>query len=159
MSEPAAILATFAGFSKPIIGRKVVPLIFEVPLERFPEAMRVLGVPDAADPVWCGIALTNLKGPAAVAHKAVAATAVRISWDALPASQRATQLCASPEFWVFLTKRLGLEVTAIDEAAEALMELLAIDAVAQLDAPGAGAEAFTELSKDWGRYLIAKSAQ
>lgn len=58
MGDPAAIKATFCNFRN-IAGRKVVQLVFEIPVEQGGQAYEALGWPDAADPKWCGIALLN----------------------------------------------------------------------------------------------------
>lgn len=61
MSEPAAILATFSDL-KLVKGRKCAQLIFEVPIEQAASAVTILGMPNPAKEIWCGIAVTNLKG-------------------------------------------------------------------------------------------------
>lgn len=67
MTDKAAITATFAGFKPPVASRRVVPLVFEVPIEEFQKAIHALGTPDAANPAWCAIArLTKTPAPAAV---------------------------------------------------------------------------------------------
>lgn len=48
--------ATFCNL-KNIQGRKVVQLIFEVPIEQAEKACMVLGWPDAIDPKWCKLEL------------------------------------------------------------------------------------------------------
>ena len=58
MERPAAIKATFCNF-KNIAGRKVVQLIFEIPVEYASEAYETLGWPDASDPKWAAICLLN----------------------------------------------------------------------------------------------------
>lgn len=61
MSEPAAILATFSDL-KLVKGRKCAQLIFEVPIEQASAAVNILGMPNPAKEIWCGIAVTNLRG-------------------------------------------------------------------------------------------------
>lgn len=56
--EPAAFRATFHNF-KPVLGRKVVQLIFEIPLEEWPGVMQVTGAPNPGEAPWFGIARMN----------------------------------------------------------------------------------------------------
>ena len=58
MSQPEAIKATYCNF-KNIAGRKVVQLIFEIPVEQASMAYLTLGWPDASDPKWAAICLLN----------------------------------------------------------------------------------------------------
>ena len=58
MQNPAAIKATYCNV-KNIAGRKVVQLIFEIPVEQAGLAYNSLGWPSPADPRWVAIALLN----------------------------------------------------------------------------------------------------
>jgi len=53
--DRAAFRATFHNF-KPVLGRKVVQLIFEIPLEELPAVMQITGAPNPAEAPWFGIA-------------------------------------------------------------------------------------------------------
>jgi hypothetical protein len=50
--------ATFHNF-KPVLGRKVVQLIFEAPLEELPNIIAITGAPNPAEAPWFGIARLN----------------------------------------------------------------------------------------------------
>ena len=56
MEDARAIQADFATW-RPIQGRKVLQLIFEVPIEQTEQVLTVLGVPQTGESKWCGIAL------------------------------------------------------------------------------------------------------
>ena len=56
--DHANLKATFCNL-KNIQGRKVVQLIFEIPIEQAEKACMILGWPDAIDPKWCVLALLN----------------------------------------------------------------------------------------------------
>lgn len=56
MNKPAAFSATYSNW-KVIQGRKVVQIVFEVPLEKADEAYQALGgMPDNSVSTWCAIA-------------------------------------------------------------------------------------------------------
>ena len=118
MSEPAAILATFAGFKQPVVGRRVVPLVFEVPIEQFQEALKALGTPDAANPTWCGIARTNLKPGATMAPVGMGDAVIRKEGpreaarpeaqpSPKPNSTRAVMMAKDAQFREYLTLERG----------------------------------------------------
>lgn len=56
--DHAAIRATFTNIRN-IQGRKVVQLIFEIPVEQAGRVYDSLGWPDATESKWCAIALLN----------------------------------------------------------------------------------------------------
>ena len=115
MTEPAAIPATFAGFKQPVIGRRVVPLVFEVPIEEFQAALKALGTPDAASPIWCAIARLNSDaklnagtgGDGATREDASTGSAAQPAERASPSpthkpnSTRAVMMAKDPEFQKF----------------------------------------------------------
>lgn len=51
----AVIKATYSDW-RPVKGRKVLQVIFEVPLEQQTEVLMMLGAPNPAEPAWCAIA-------------------------------------------------------------------------------------------------------
>jgi hypothetical protein len=91
----AAFQATFADW-KLINGRKVVQVVFEVPIEQSGLAYTVLGgMPDPGASVWCAIA--RLEQPKAEQHKRE-----KKSWDEMTAGQQAGILCSDPLFAKYL---------------------------------------------------------
>lgn len=56
--DSRVISATFATW-RPVNGRKVLQLVFEVPIEQQGDVLTMLGAPDDK---WCAIALLNQKG-------------------------------------------------------------------------------------------------
>jgi hypothetical protein len=56
MSEHCIIRADFSNW-RPIQGRKVMQLIFEVPIEEAETALKMLGIPQPGESKWCAIAL------------------------------------------------------------------------------------------------------
>lgn len=59
----AAIQATFADYKR-VKSRKVMQLVFEVPLENWPRDYRVLGEPEIETATWFAIAAMNVSEPA-----------------------------------------------------------------------------------------------
>jgi hypothetical protein len=56
MSEPRVIQADYANW-RTVAGRKVLQLVFEVPIEQTADVMEKLGVPMPGESKWCAIAL------------------------------------------------------------------------------------------------------
>ena len=163
MSEPAAILATFAGFKQPVVGRRVVPLVFEVPIEQFQEALKALGTPDAANPTWCGIARTNLKPGATMASVGMGDAVIRKEGpreaarpeaqpSPKPNSTRAVMMAKDPEFWRFLRSYQTMMPAENEEQADkAIKYLCDVESKTGLN-DGQGADEFGRLRRtfqDW----------
>ena len=88
MTDRAAIKATFSDW-RPVKTRKVLQLIFEVPLEQTELAMKALGVPQPDQETWCAIALLR---PETKPEKP------QRHWDQLKPSQQAGIACDDPRF-------------------------------------------------------------
>lgn len=55
MENPAAFKATFHN-TKNVLGRKVLQIILEIPIEGSSQVHDVLGYPDPATPIWVAVA-------------------------------------------------------------------------------------------------------
>lgn len=62
MSQLRGIEADFATW-RPVAGRKVLQLIFEVPIEQTEQVLKMLGVPQPGESKWCAIALLKKNAP------------------------------------------------------------------------------------------------
>ena len=60
MSEPKIIKAAWADW-RPVKGRKVLQLVFEVPLEQTSEVLTMLGAPMPDKETWVAIALLEMR--------------------------------------------------------------------------------------------------
>ena len=60
MSAPKVIKATFSDW-RPVKGRKVLQMVFEVPLEQTNEVLSMLGAPMPDKETWVAIALLDLR--------------------------------------------------------------------------------------------------
>lgn len=104
MTEPLPLRAEFCDV-RPIKSRKVMQLIFEVPIEGADNALAVLGgFPRPDQSRWVGIVCLNapdvLVTPDTRPPADVPPPPTR--WNDLPLPQRAALLCKAPEFWTFL---------------------------------------------------------
>lgn len=63
MNEHRVIQADYASW-RPVSGRKVLQLVFEVPIEQTEQVMTMLGVPMPGESKWCAIALLESGGDA-----------------------------------------------------------------------------------------------
>ena len=115
MSNAAAFQATYSDW-KLIRTRKVVQLVFEVPVEQAGLAYEVLnGMPDSGSEVWCAVArLDETKESAtkprpAAPHKTGGAHSK--SWHEMTSGQQAGVLCADKSFQKFLTESYGQDAT------------------------------------------------
>jgi len=137
MTDRAAFQATYSDW-RLIKGRKVVQIVFELPLEKASLAYESLGgMPNPASEVWCAIARMNLKevmpdtahdntGP----HNAVprsqdeipskAGGAQRRPFTSLPLTQQSAILCADPVFRSFLNEEYGCDCHDDESTAAAL---------------------------------------
>lgn len=61
MSEPRVIQADYSNW-RTVAGRKVLQLVFEVPIEQTADVMAKLGVPMPGENKWCAIALLDIGG-------------------------------------------------------------------------------------------------
>ncbi len=61
MSEPRVIQADYSNW-RTVAGRKVLQLVFEVPIEQTADVMEKLGVPMPGENKWCAIALLDIGG-------------------------------------------------------------------------------------------------
>ena len=135
----AAILATFADW-RTVKGRKVLQLIFEVPLEDQAKVLTHLGAPMPMSEMWCGIARVTQEGKAE--GDATGGTNVKPDtpparfkqrWSDLRPSARAALLTKDPEFQGY-TKRFGYDGTEAG-ANDFLKAKTNIDSKAELDEP------------------------
>jgi hypothetical protein len=104
---PAAVLATYANYRR-APSRKVLQLIFEVPVEQEAEIFEKIGYPGPHGDSWFAIARTV---PPQQAREPPPRPAAEV--------RDAGILCKDPEFWAFLRTRDGYwtidsEATAAD---------------------------------------------
>lgn len=113
MSQLRGIEADFATW-RPVQGRKVLQLVFEVPIEKTQHVLDMLGIPQPGESKWCAIALLShrqavIEGAKQLeelyAPKPAAAKAERSeggspkkAWSEYSRSQQAAILISDPGF-------------------------------------------------------------
>jgi hypothetical protein len=165
MSEPAAAFrATFSDW-KLVKSRKVVQLVFEVPMEGADYAYQVLGgMPNPAAEVWCAVARLNEKGgelasnhdprPADTTPRPQPdkpAGGAKRSWHELTPAQQAGIRCNEPPFWLFLSEnRSGwTEVKNANEAAAVVRKWCQIESRTELNTDAVAATHWRELDTSY----------
>lgn len=101
MDKPCIIQADFSTF-RPVSGRKVLQLTFEVPIEQTRDVLEKLGIPTPGENRWCAIALLDLSKLSAAPQAQAAPTKDRRPFSSLPLSQQAGIRSTEPEFLRFL---------------------------------------------------------
>lgn len=148
-----AFSATYSDW-RLIKGRKVVQVVFEVPLEAAGNVHDILGgMPDPSKSVWCAIA--RLKEPKEVmpdkqnegAQKNISPPvnirpAAKKSWHELSPAQQAGILCAHKGFQVFLG--LGRKITE-EEAAHKVRHYCGVESRSEISRENKSGEAWQEI--------------
>lgn len=142
----AAFQATYSDW-RIVKGRKVVQVVFELPLESADAAYQALGgMPIAAAEVWCGIARLSspqrettpapveaMPRPArSLLSAPVGDSKPRRKFEDLTPAQQAGILCGQQNFQLFLNERFHYNAGSSDEAAEAVRELCKVSSRALL---------------------------
>lgn len=156
--QPAAFSAEYSDW-KLIRGRKVVQIVFEVPIEGAGQVHDVLGgMPDASKSVWCAIARLKpesevmpdspLSGPNKTPPNPVADNAP--GW-AKKYAQEAGRLCNDPVFQKFLTEQHGGSpaVLTADEAAGFVRNYCGIKSRSEIVPGTEGFEIWNRLTADF----------
>jgi len=161
--KPAAFQATFTDW-RLIKGRKVVQLVFEVPVEGADAAYQALGgMPDPGASVWCAIARLQTEGkvrPQAEAETNATAFTEKPALEAAPQARagrltkQAGIACSDPRFWKFLTEN-DMPVANEHDAAVAVRFICHVASRKELIPR---TEAGDEWENLFGRYLAWREA-
>ena len=138
MSAPRVLRARYADW-RPVKGRKVLQLIFEVPLEQQEEALTMLGAPLPDRDMWAAIA--RLEEGATIPRPAAGKLA-----------QRAGILCSEGAF------RRFMRATTEDEAAAQLRQHCGVASRREFDTDPRAARVFNDLVieyENWMRGIAA----
>jgi hypothetical protein len=168
MTDPAAFRATYSDW-RLIKGRKVVQVIFELPLEAAGQAYDVLGgMPDPGRSVWCGIARLEVTKEEANSKPSITEEAVvSIKPPARPPASLAKQigfLCKTPKFQTFLQEKFPMRAwressTPNEEiAAQLVRAFCRVESRADI-LPGTEAEGFwKKLKSEFDAWDLAPRA-
>ena len=132
METPAAIQASYSDYRR-VKGRKVLQLIFEVPLEQAPMVHDAFGEPSPDGSTWVGIAKIDL-------------TARPEERKPLKLSNRAALLCKDDWFWSYA------EVGNEEAATDILREACKIQSRSELDTNEEAAAAFRTLESGYEHW-------
>lgn len=143
MTQLRGIEADFATW-RPVQGRKVLQLIFEVPIEQTEQVLKMLGVPQPGDSKWCAIALLDPNAPAKPTQAVIdgdkqmreiygkpalqAEGGPSKKWAAYTRSQQCAILCEDPMFQSYMG-------SPADEVAQMVRNHFRIKSRADLDKP------------------------
>lgn len=150
MTDAAAFQACFTDW-RLIKGRKVVQVVFEIPLELADQAYKALGgMPDPGKSVWCAVARLNAGAEAeptlapqtkssprqdSAAHGPNSGfdSRDRRRFDSLPLPQQAALLCADPVFQAFVEEEFGWSCQTDDDAKRWMYHRYGISSRADLE--------------------------
>lgn len=142
METPAAIQASYSDYRR-VKGRKVLQLIFEVPLEQAPMVHDAFGEPSPDGSTWVGIAKIDL-------------TARPEERKPLKLSNRAALLCYDPSFIEWLGARnKAVHVRNNAEAAEFVRLYCGVESRSELDSNDEAAEKFRKLDAEYDHWRRA----
>jgi hypothetical protein len=133
----AAIKATFSDW-RTVKGRKMLQLVFEVPLEQQGDVLTYLGAPNPSDPQWCGIAMLAAEKPAPV-EKA------KRTFAELRPSQQAGIRCNDKSFWRFAETVDGYPCITPESAGSFVRKQCGVVTRADLDTDPTGAAKWRKL--------------
>lgn len=165
----AAFSATYSDW-KVIKGRKVVQIVFELPLEKSDEAYQVLGgMPIAATEKWCAIARLNPNKevmPPESQHdqppetqprpvtdrQASPAGADKRKFEDMPAPQQAGMLSQDRAFRFFLAEKFEMPIPDPDEAASIIRHHCKVKSRAHLTPDNAEWSSLVLAYRLWQRH-------
>jgi hypothetical protein len=153
MSNPAAFQATYSDF-RLVRSRKVVQLVFEVPLEASPGVLDVLGgMPNPAAEIWCAIArLRSEKEDRTQTDHAIPAQPAPNPTPARAPIKNYAQMAAivgsKPAFWLFARERGANAVKDAASAADYIRSVCGVTSRSEIE----------HESKAGNRWLILHSA-
>lgn len=173
MSEPRVVQADFANW-RPVAGRKVLQLVFEVPIEQTEQIMTMLGVPMPGESKWCAIALLD-KAPkerdsvaqldrARAAEEPIEGAGSNPAgvakphrpFNSLPLSQQAGIRCNDKQFQEYMCHEFwNTQVSEADEpyTTHLVKEHLGISSRAELETNDIAAAKWRKLEGDYQAYV------
>jgi hypothetical protein len=143
---PSAFSATYSDL-KLIRTRKVLQLVFEIPLEQAEMALKILGgMPNPAAEIWCAVARLDMNE--AVATEGRSANAPAAALSLMPEkilAQRAGMLCNSVLFWKFIEHISGYLPSNEEDAAGYVRKYCCVNSRSSIIAGTPAGDHFEEL--------------
>lgn len=140
-NDLAAIKACYSDYRR-VKGRKVLQLIFEVPLEQAPMVHDAFGEPSPDGSTWVGIAKIDL-------------TARPEERKPLKLSNRAAMLCNDEPFQKYIDDETAYDGLTVENCAAAIRMYCGIQSRSELDTDDRAAAAFRKLEADYDHWLRA----
>jgi hypothetical protein len=132
--------------------RKVLQLVFELPLEKQAEVINALGVPLPDAEAWCAIARMNIASQPGAAERPGeemqpnrAGPSLSRPWHTLPLPQQAGILCADERFREWVRETYNDQVIGEKDAADWLRRYVGIASRSDLFLDGAPGLKFRRL--------------
>jgi hypothetical protein len=141
----AHIQATFHDW-RTVKTRKMLQIIFEVPLEKQGEVLTMLGPPDSANPSWHVIA------PLKDESEDKPAKTPR-PMNTLPLSQQAALLGEREAFWRFARERCGADVWSQGKAADFIRDHCGVSTRADIHQGSEAGTIFLILKGDFDAWM------
>jgi hypothetical protein len=147
----AAIKATYHTYNR-ILGRKVLQIVLEVPLEQEGQVHAAIGYPSPDGSTWVAIARLN-EGAAKVEKP-------KRSWSELSRAEQAGIACQDADFRHYLAKTSYGNLKTMDAAvaAEAVRTRCDVKSRADLDTDHHGATRWDKLYGDYQRWKMGAAA-
>lgn len=167
MTDPAVIAATFSDW-RPVKSRKVLQLIFEVPVEKTELVLNTLGAPMPHEDNWCAIAVLTeearslmAKPGAHNAHDAGSnpAAPTKRRFDEMSRAQQAGLMCADKQFrrWLYSVE-LELWRHCGGDAAAVVRSLCNVKSRSELDSSDVGKAVWDQIMTDY-RHATGRLAE
>ena len=147
----AAIKAAYHDYKR-VLGRKVLQIVLEVPLEQEGDVHAKIGYPSPDGSTWVAIARLAPLAAAMADQKPSAYDKPKRSWDEMPRSQQAGIACEDSRFRHFLIERRRdprLKGLDPDTAAGEVRHWCGIASRSQLDTSPLAAEYWDKLYSDY----------
>lgn len=149
MSDAAAIKATFADYKR-IKSRKVMQVIFEVPLETWPRDYKVLGEPEIETSQWFAIArMEGAKEPASTPKE----QGSNLAANAALTVQEGSFSCFIQEIYPNVCYIATANNCLKFSADAALKEALGIKSKSELNTDPAAAQRWRELRSEYEAWM------
>jgi hypothetical protein len=134
MADERVISATFHTY-RPVAGRKVLQLVFEVALEKDAETLSILGYPNIAEPNWYAIA--RLQGRPTVAESLTVSEANGLpkqepSDEGKDLVRQCALTCKDVRFHTFLANKGWMEVVGEETATDRVRKMLGVKSRGEL---------------------------
>ena len=129
--SPRVVAATFHTY-RPVPSRKVLQIVFEVPLEKDGETLATLGYPNSAEPNWYAIARLQESPRKSAVKETGGVEKPKRKFNDLPLAQQCALLCDDADFINFLHCEYASTFDAFGTVAQTVRHLLCVKSRSEL---------------------------